>query len=505
MKPRIKEFIFPAITTLTVSAFPAVFLYCQNADEADFSEVLPILLIFLGTGIILLLLASVLTRSVEKSAFIVSLFMLLLTNFGFIENAMKLVFPKLKYWHTVPIALVFGLHIAYLICCFLNQELVVDIIKTLCLVFGSLILFNTVTSMPQIINYIEAQHQLQEIKEAQIKQQGNTVIDMPNVYLLIFDEYANFPQLEQYYNYDNAPLRGFLEEHNFSISFTSHNESIASDTIQTNLVNLDYIVDNLTSPSEKAVLRKNGVLFSLMRENGYHVQIFEMSDFYGGKLPSVNGTTFSTSGAVTINGETLRDLLLQQSIIYPILQSTKEGDLSILRNRVTITADYLSDPTNLPDGGVFTLAYFAFPHQPFFVDENGQPNPIEHWEDWEDNRYYLGQLKYATKQMLRILENIVSNDPNAIIILQSDHGARSGPGTNAKQKFPLESMDNPLNTVYYQGRFLEIEGLSSVNTLRTVCNELFGLNYEMLKVPEGITLYYRWGGESLKQIYTTRS
>ena len=38
-----------------VSAFPALFLYFRNADEADFSEALPATLVFILAGLVLFL------------------------------------------------------------------------------------------------------------------------------------------------------------------------------------------------------------------------------------------------------------------------------------------------------------------------------------------------------------------------------------------------------------------------------------------------------------------
>jgi len=435
------------------------------------------------------LLFGALTHSAGKAAIIAALFMLILTNFSFLEKAIKHVLPGLKYWHTAPIVLVAGLHIAYLLWRFLKDEMAADIMKITGLVFGGLILFNVAISTPQIINHVQAQRQLRQAQAERQEQQSGTATDMPNIYLIIFDEYANFPQMEEYYQYDNAPLRGFLEEHNFSISYTSHNDSIISSTILTNLVNCNYIVDNYTSESDRKVLRKNGALFDILRNHGYRVQIFETGDCFGGSLPDHLEKAAFKSGATTIGGDNLQDILLQRTIIYPI-QRVLANDNSLLDNRVMIMADYLSLPEALPKGGVFTLAYFSFPHQPFLVNENGESNDPGQWENWKDPQYYLGQYQYATKQMLRILENIVNNDPNSIIILQSDHGARASTDEKFMTKFPLEVMNNPLNTVYYQGNnSLDISGLSSVNTLRIILNELFDLNYEIVPVPEDTYRY----------------
>lgn len=129
----------------------------------------------------------------------------------------------------------------------------------------------------------------------------------------------------------------------------------------------------------------------------------------------------------------------------------------------------------------FTLAYFCLPHSPFIVDEEGREVGLGGYvgsESWSNKDYYLGQFKYTTsKLMLPILDTIVTDDPDAVIILMSDHGARGTPGVTWEMK------TNSLNTVYYRGQDMEIEGLSNVNTLRTVLNRLFSLDYEMVDIP----------------------
>ena len=80
--------------------------------------------------------------------------------------------------------------------------------------------------------------------------------------------------------------------------------------------------------------------------------------------------------------------------------------------------------------------------------------------------------------MIRIIENIIENDPEAVVLLMSDHGARS------RSEFTIEMKTNPLNAVYFRGEKLDIEGLSSVNTLRTILNRLLQLDLPMVNVPQ---------------------
>ena len=94
------------------------------------------------------------------------------------------------------------------------------------------------------------------------------------------------------------------------------------------------------------------------------------------------------------------------------------------------------------------------------------------------------------------VSNILEKDPNSLIFIQSDHGARypgqmliynGGPDYDPVLETPY--MQNALNCVYLGGKRLDIEGLSGINTLRTIMNQEFGTDFPMLTQPEGYTCY----------------
>ena len=87
------------------------------------------------------------------------------------------------------------------------------------------------------------------------------------------------------------------------------------------------------------------------------------------------------------------------------------------------------------------------------------------------------------------MDAIIENDPEAVIILQSDHGARypfhCEMIREEKRNIEEKYMENILNCVYWGAEVeaQDIEGLSGVNTLRLVLNIEFGSDFEMISVP----------------------
>ena len=145
-----------------------------------------------------------------------------------------------------------------------------------------------------------------------------------------------------------------------------------------------------------------------------------------------------------------------------------------------------------------TIGYVSCPHPPFVINEEGGAVDYRNTSNWADKSLYLNQLKYVNACMENAVDGILQNDRNAIIIIQSDHGVRypyhmmecyGTPEYDATIETPY--MQNILNCVYYQGKEMDIEGKSGINTLRIVLNEIFMTNYEMLDNPEKYLYQYK--------------
>lgn len=177
--------LIPILSLLLSAAFPAVFLYCKNAEEAAFPEIVPALLVFSVVGLILLLACGAIFHSMSKGAVAAILLTLVIINFALIENVLKLAFPDLKYWHTLPIIFVIVFHLIFLIWKFMPQDISAEIANVICLVFSGLMIFNIVLSVPQILNRVEAGKELQELQEENQIKNNYKSDSFPNIYNII--------------------------------------------------------------------------------------------------------------------------------------------------------------------------------------------------------------------------------------------------------------------------------------------------------------------------------
>ena len=148
------------------------------------------------------------------------------------------------------------------------------------------------------------------------------------------------------------------------------------------------------------------------------------------------------------------------------------------------------------DGPTLTVSYIQSPHAPFVFHKDGsiQSDKSKYWY-WKEPQLYTDQLQYINSVILKTIDSIQSKDPDAVILLLSDHGARvplhmveqfGGPWFDAKKETPV--MQNALVSAYIPGQQLNLEGQTGINATRMVLNGAFGLNLSLVPPAEGYVL-----------------
>lgn len=480
MKPkkapkRIVNIVLSLLCAVIVSVFPGLFMFFSNAGEASFSEISGILMYFALFSLGIFVIALLLTRSCVKAGVISALSSLIFLNFAPIESAVRLLAPASRYWHVLPVCFFVVALCSYFVWKKIPEDLLEIITMVLAGVFCGLIIMNGAFAAPAILARQQTEREMAERKPPDPVTNAEK---HPNIYYLIFDEYSSVDFMKKYYDYDNSALIDHLQQKEFNVSLTSKNASILTTVVTTQLVNLDYTADNTWESHELQLLRENGALFSLLREQGYTLSGAGDAALYG--LPSAVGAV--DRGSETVSGESMADLLIKRTPLYILYASDYPKDAQEILKSI----DYMKDPNNHTGTNRFTLCHLNIPHQPFIFDKNGNLNRVFS-NNWEDQDYYRNQYIFATTTMEEIVDSIIADDPDSVIILQSDHSARAY-GDLFFKMFPLEDMRSILNAVYFRGEPLEIEGLSGVNTLRTLCNALFAAEYEMVNDP--VDTYY---------------
>lgn len=459
-----KNFILPILLVLEGALFPILFLYFNNIAETSFKEVYIILLFFTFLSLTAYVIVNRILKRINTSAIITFIFIIILSNYMLIEQAINKIFSYLNYWHILPIVILVGLHITYFIITRITESSIKNITIPLVIALSALIVFNFVIALPTIIS--KRTSSLENDKY-------QIVAGQPNVYYMIFDECASFYVMEHYYNYKPTTFYDYLKNAGFEISDSSRNESGNTDSVLTNCINLDYVVNSNMTATELENYRKNPELYRLLKAQGYSIK--GVGDTNWLNLESINNS--KRNEGESIEGYDFKQLVVNKSFLAPFLRYTGTTAAKLILN----SFDYMQNKDNIiPNNSEMTLLYLCTPHQPFLFDADGKSVSPQNYDNWENDQYYLGQYKFVSKQIQNIIENLLVNDPNCIILVSSDHGPRF------KNEIPFEDKIRVLNAVYYKGEEIpEIQGQSIVNTLRIIMNKMFNMDMPLVEVRDG--------------------
>jgi len=464
----VKVFLLPLSAVLLSALYPIMFLWGSNANAVSFVDVISPIKMYLGVATLLFFVAFAISRKIFPSALAVVCVTVFFTNYRYIELGLQKIWKGVRYWHALSIVAAIIFVVIFLLFFKIKESSSKIVLKISAVVFSALIIINLVSIIPSAIKTMQ-------YKSTSSEPNVSLSSGKRNVYFLLFDEYSSNEFMKKHYNYDNANFTNTLEEWGFSVNYSGVNEISVTSVVTTNLFNLDYVVQydlnrNLHEIDEK---RKNNRTFELFRENDYSVNIIAGADFYG--FPLLDAAT-TIQRAVTASGEDFTAVLLKNTPFHifnriNIRESAKE---------IMDGISYLQTPENFEDGSHFTLAHFLLPHPPFIFDRHGNSVRGYDTNNWDNKKYYLEQYIYSTSLMLEITKSILENDSDSVVVLISDHSARSS--TRATGSLFPETDKIMFFSAVYVGRDkqLDIEGFSAINVWRTTLNEILDEHFEMI-------------------------
>ena len=486
---KISRIVWAVLPLLLSCLYPCAFQWLTNADEALAADMFPMLWVFLLIAVLAFAVSALILRGACRAGFYSSVFMLAFANAGLLSESLKAHF---SWMHDRYLLILLALLMVLLLVLLLRHRgfPAKEFCQILTVFFGFLLIFRFVTAAPTLWSIVTAERKEPAIDPAEVTLEG----EKPNVYYILSDEYGGLESLREYYDYDNMPFLNTLSSLGFNNSLTSRNtESVYTWAIVPNILNLDYVVNDDVPHLVKHEYMDTPVLQAIFAENGYQVNLINHQNFFSAEGCNVLTGNQSPEGIGDyIYDNSLLELLpgIRNPLRVRLGLSTDATYISELREVFDLMencTDYVGDEPTL------TLIYAQCPHFLFVFDENGNPR-YQGTFDFLDKSGYLGLLKYYNTILEETVSNIIEKDPEAIIVLQSDHGARypiqiymryGEPEVDMEKDVPI--VQNILNSVYVGGRQLDIEGLSSINTLRTILNEEFGTDFPMLEQPTGYT------------------
>lgn len=447
---------------------PLIMLYFPNIAEISFRNMLPYFGVLFGIGLLAWAGMRLITRRKYLAAS-AAVWLLVILNVGRIVPSLQTVFPLVGVKVIAPVTLIILIAATWGLSR-LSENFLRDAVKVAALAMAAFIL---ATAVPAVLSLPRSEKR-EPLKNVEIDITSAKETDRPNIYWIIPDEYAGSNQLRKYFHYDNSPFLNQLTNLGFTVSEDSYNWSGDTFTILRDILCLRYMQGE-TTEREEIVADPDAPLWKYLKRLGYEIYEIESAPKFGLKQ-RIKGFE-EDDVPMTAAGETVANLLLRYSLLYRYENEICDRLLpkqskSTVREQILKVLEWTEDPDwQKAKKPACTVIYTRSPHLPIFFDRDGGEVPKKHRYEKKEREYYLDQLIYISGKLRDMCSRIIETDPDAIIILQSDHGWRT------IDNITWLDLSNIVNAVYFRGEPIEeIKGKNGLNTWIAVLRKQFKLD-----------------------------
>ena len=250
----------------------------------------------------------------------------------------------------------------------------------------------------------------------------------PNVYFLLFDCYAGYKSLQDSFAYKNDSMYNFLAQKSFTIlpSFSNYNFTFFS---MASILNMQYINDDyhdkiaVQKDMQKRINEiRNGEVFSIFSAMQYSIENYSIFNIKNKRGISNNNTIVPMHYYLITHKIFHNRLILDLGyLLYKINYFSRKHIFEHDIDNITAYNKTMAAIEKTTVSPKFVYAHFLMPHAPYFKDSLGNYLPVSNFNIGSKTSY-LSYLKYTNTIIQSILTKITTTDPNAIVLLISDHG-----------------------------------------------------------------------------------
>jgi hypothetical protein len=463
---------------LLFAAFPILFLYVHNISETSVSQIWLSLVISVAAALVLWAVLSLILRSLAKAGLATAIFLALFFSYGHLCDGLNYlgVFVP-KHAHLLPVMLfIWGYCVYFISRAKSDFRITTKLFNITAVVLIAINLFNIGAYQVRLARLSN----VTPVETPENTTSNSTELSsLPDIYLIITDEYAHPDTMKEWYDYDNSQFIESLEDRGFFVAHASKTPSINTQRSIASLLNMEYVDE-----AEMSVLvHKNAdnKVVNFLKAKGYYYVCFGASPVFGAEEvgADVYYDFWEQGSSTTPQLEFLR-LLYSTTMLRPFYGYFTEGAYENYYRRIPLnTLEHLKNVPELP-GPKFVFAYLMSPHEPFVFGPDGEFIEPVNWTNYEDKRFYLGQYMFISDEIEKVLDAILENSVNeTIIIIQSDHGLRPHhPNIEVGQ----DDWRKILNAYHLPGDGKELlyDSISPVNSFRLIFNHYLSADYELL-------------------------
>jgi hypothetical protein len=325
---------------------------------------------------------------------------------------------------------------------------------------------------------------------------------LPDIYVIIPDDYARADVLQRYFHFDNGPFLRALQHRGFVTSVQARSPYSDSESNISAELNMDYLagLGKILGPKSQDVRPLKTVIEDnrasrLLKQLGYryvHIDTDEVT--YAAGNPDISSVATPDS---------FTSLWLQKSLLTQIggpFGFTRGAAAQRFRKAIDSGFSQLAAVPKQP-GPKFVVFHTLLPHDPYVFGAHGQPVTFPSTNEEELGSklgmgYYLRQLQSVSQRLLATVDAIKAKSKTPpVIVIMSDEGFEST-GDVLPEPTMQQVRVKGLLAMYLPGvrHPHPPRPPNTVNPLRTVFNSYFGTRYPMLRsasYPEG-DFPYQW-------------
>ena len=312
----------------------------------------------------------------------------------------------------------------------------------------------------------------------------------PDIYYIILDGYGRSDILQNEYGYDNSEFLKGLRDLGFYVAECSQSNYAQTQLSLASSLNFNYIdalSDRFVPGSDDRTGLDALIHHSLVRDSlekaGYQTVAFAT----GFLATELRDADYYLSPEYSRGQLNEFEFLLMETTFARLLQDSNRFGMQsagseLFRERTFFTLDKLDDLSYI-QGPKFVFVHLIVPHPPYVFGPTGgpvEPAEVGTTKTQEGASHYRDQVIFINSRMREIVPKIIENSPTPpIVVLQGDHGP-----TVASS--PRSRMSN-LSAILLPGvNSLAYPTITPVNIFRTIFNEYFGQNLELL---DDVSLY----------------
>jgi len=482
------------IHPILFAIFPILSFFSYNVRELSFEEIFLSLSFVLAFTIGIWFSLSYILKNARKSAFIISLLLVLFFSYGHVYNLIDNV--------TID-----GLDIGrsrYLLVPFLTS-LVVGVyyfIRTNRKLNNATTITNFIT-VPLIVvaavnigmfyiadneNFYDDEtiiNSFSIISDTESTFSQLVESDLPDVYYIILDGYAGTNALKEFSNFDNQEFITFLNEQGFYVHSQSYSNYPTTPTSMAATLNMQYVnkladivgtdLDNM-HPTFKLI--QENLVIKKFKSKGYTLVSFNTDLVH---LDEPKKFDFYYCESNTLLDNKVVSGILHLSIIGYFIEDIEYQES---RDEILCMFSELPEIKNV-DEPTFVYAHFNMPHTPYIFSANGEPvNPARESNlgTYANVNDYINYLKFANMEIQKLVEKLLDTNDPPIIIIQSDHGSVFGVDWENPTSDMLRQRMSNFQAFYLPNgdSSLMSEATTPVNIFRVLFNSYFNENYEIL-------------------------